>query len=213
VVERAAPKVSVIVVNYRGAEHTVTCLRALRDELDWPAETLELICVDNASGDGSPQRIAAAVPQARLIRPAPNTGFAGGCNLGVTKATGPTIGFLNSDPRPHRDCVRAAADAPGGDRDLASLARKAPDRDGERIAHVHVSENDRGVPGTGSVAWDAAFGALGDVGYDGWLTVEAFGNFLPNLAAATKIWRPLFDSEEQLAKDAYGFLTEKTGPR
>ena len=83
-------------------------------------------------------------------------------------------------------------------------------RAGSRIAHVHISENDRGVPGTGSVAWDATFGALGDIGYDGWLTVEAFGNFLPNLAAATKIWRPLFDSEEQLAADALAFLTEKT---
>jgi D-psicose/D-tagatose/L-ribulose 3-epimerase len=86
-------------------------------------------------------------------------------------------------------------------------------RAGSRIAHVHISENDRGVPGTGSVAWDPTFDALRDVGYDGWLTVEAFGNFLPNLAAATKIWRPLFESEEQLAKDAHAFLTVKTARR
>ena len=65
------------------------------------------------------------------------------------------------------------------------------------------------MPGTGSVAWDATFGALRDIGYDGWLTVVAFGNFLPNLAAATKIWRPLFDSEEQLAADADTFLMSK----
>ena len=64
--EQALPKVSVIVVNYRGAEHTVTCLRALRDELDWPPEALELVCVDNASGDGSPEQIVAAVPH-RLL--------------------------------------------------------------------------------------------------------------------------------------------------
>jgi D-psicose/D-tagatose/L-ribulose 3-epimerase len=83
-------------------------------------------------------------------------------------------------------------------------------RAGARIAHVHISENDRGVPGTGSVAWDGTFDALRDVAYDGWLTVEAFGNFLPNLAAATKIWRPLFASEEQLAVDAYAFLAKKT---
>ncbi|HEV2034674.1 MAG TPA: sugar phosphate isomerase/epimerase family protein [Candidatus Dormibacteraeota bacterium] len=83
-------------------------------------------------------------------------------------------------------------------------------RAGDRIAHVHISENDRGVPGTGSVAWDATFGALRDIGYDGWLTVEAFGNFLPNLAAATKIWRQLFDSEEQLAAEAHAFLIDKT---
>jgi D-psicose/D-tagatose/L-ribulose 3-epimerase len=79
-------------------------------------------------------------------------------------------------------------------------------RAGGRIAHVHISENDRGVPGTGGVAWDATFDALAEVGYDSWLTVEAFGNFLPNLAAATKIWRQLFDSEEELATDAYAFL-------
>ena len=86
-------------------------------------------------------------------------------------------------------------------------------RAGDRIAHVHISENDRGVPGTGSVAWDATFGALHDIGYDGWLTVEAFGNFLPNLAAATKIWRPLFESEVQLAAEAHAFLMDKTAHR
>jgi len=79
-------------------------------------------------------------------------------------------------------------------------------RAGSRIAHVHISEHDRGVPGTGSVEWDATFDALRDISYDGWLTVEAFGSFLPNLAAATKIWRKLFDSEDELAVRAYTFL-------
>ena len=69
------------------------------------------------------------------------------------------------------------------------------------------------MPGTGSVAWDETFDALSAIGYDGWLTVEAFGNFLPNLAAATKIWRPLFESEEQLAIEAHAFLTAKTARR
>jgi D-psicose/D-tagatose/L-ribulose 3-epimerase len=94
------------------------------------------------------------------------------------------------------------------EKDTAAAIRRA----GSRIAHVHISENDRGVPGTGSVAWDANFDALRDAGYDGWLTVEAFGNFLPNLAAATKIWRPLFESEEQLAAEAYAFLKGKIAP-
>jgi D-psicose/D-tagatose/L-ribulose 3-epimerase len=86
-------------------------------------------------------------------------------------------------------------------------------RAGDRIAHVHVSENDRGVPGSGSVAWDGTFDALREIGYDGWLTVEAFGNFLPNLAAATKIWRPLFDTEEDLAVEALDFLKTKSARR
>ncbi len=66
------------------------------------------------------------------------------------------------------------------------------------------------MPGSGSVRWDETFEALDDIGYHGWLTVEAFGNFLPNLAAATKIWRPLFESEERLATDALAFLKSKT---
>lgn len=92
------------------------------------------------------------------------------------------------------------------EKDPAAAIRRA----GGRIAHVHISENDRGVPGSGSVRWDDTFAALDDVGYDGWLTVEAFGNLLPNLAAATRIWRPLFDSEDQLATDALAFLKSKT---
>jgi hypothetical protein len=35
-------------------------------------------------------------------------------------------------------------------------------------------------------------------------------NSLPNLAAATKIWRKLFDNEEQLARDAYAFLSRRS---
>ncbi len=80
---------------------------------------------------------------------------------------------------------------------------------GSRIGYVHVSENDRGVPGTGHVAWDATFAALRDVGYDGWLTVESFGDALPNLAAATKIWRPLFESQDQVAVEGLAFMKRK----
>jgi GT2 family glycosyltransferase len=99
----------------------VACLRALREELDWPAEALELICVDNASDDGSAQRIAPAVPQARLIPSATNTGLAGGCNLGVSHATGAIVGFLNSDARPHRDWIRAAVKVLQAEPDVAAV--------------------------------------------------------------------------------------------
>ena len=60
------------------------------------------------------------------------------------------------------------------------------------ISHVHISENNRGVPGAGHIAFQPVFDALKSSGYDGWLTIEAFGSALPDLAAATRIWRPLF---------------------
>jgi pimeloyl-CoA dehydrogenase small subunit len=48
----------------------------------------------------------------------------------------------------------------------------------DSFLHVHISENDRGVPGTGQVRWDETFRALRQVNYDGWLTIEAFGRAL-----------------------------------
>ncbi len=74
------------------------------------------------------------------------------------------------------------------------------------LGHVHISENDRSTPGRGAVRWNETFDALAGVGYDGWLVVEAFGMALPEIAAATKIWRRMFDSEDQLAKEALQFV-------
>jgi D-psicose/D-tagatose/L-ribulose 3-epimerase len=74
------------------------------------------------------------------------------------------------------------------------------------LVHFHASENQRGTPGTGQVDWDTTFAALGEIGYDGWVVIEAFGDSLPDLAAATKVWRRTFTSEEQLARDGAAFL-------
>jgi D-psicose/D-tagatose/L-ribulose 3-epimerase len=75
---------------------------------------------------------------------------------------------------------------------------KVIDMLGADLIHFHVSENDRGTPGTGHVAWLETFQALRRNRYDGWLTVEAFGRALPALAAATKVWRDLFPSPEEV---------------
>jgi D-psicose/D-tagatose/L-ribulose 3-epimerase len=79
----------------------------------------------------------------------------------------------------------------------------------DRLAHVHISENDRSTPGSGGIRWDETFSALNQFGYDGWLMVEAFGLALPEIAAATKIWRRMYQDEEQLARDAIGFVRQK----
>lgn len=70
------------------------------------------------------------------------------------------------------------------------------------MTHIHVSENDRGTPGQGHIDFLQMFRTLREVGWDGWLTVEAFGQALPDIAAATRVWRPLFDNDDQLARDA-----------
>lgn len=77
------------------------------------------------------------------------------------------------------------------------------------LAHIHISENDRGTPGTGHVAWAETFQTLKELKYDGWLTIEAFSRALPALAAATKIWRDLFPSPESVYLDGLKFVKEQ----
>ncbi len=81
------------------------------------------------------------------------------------------------------------------------------------LVHVHISENDRSTPGQGNIRWDQTFDTLHAVGYDGWLMIEAFGLALPELAAATKIWRRMFQSEEQLARDGLEFMKREVSKR
>ena len=90
------------------------------------------------------------------------------------------------------------------EKDPAGVIRQA----GKRIHHVHISENDRSTPGAGQVRWQESFAALKDVGYDRWLTIEAFGRAMPEVAAATCIWRSMFESEEQLATDGLKFIKD-----
>ena len=79
----------------------------------------------------------------------------------------------------------------------------------DSFIHVHISENDRGTPGTGHVHWEKTFRALRRVGYDGWMVIEAFGRALPDLAAATKVWRDLFPSAEEVYTQGIKFIKQK----
>jgi D-psicose/D-tagatose/L-ribulose 3-epimerase len=79
----------------------------------------------------------------------------------------------------------------------------------DQLAHVHISENDRSTPGEGGVNWDESFSALKSVNYDGWLMIEAFGLALPDLAAATRIWRKMFTTEMDLARNGLAFMKSR----
>lgn len=91
------------------------------------------------------------------------------------------------------------------EKNLAAAMQSAFDQ----VVHVHISENDRSTPGEGHVDWDTTFQMLKQLRYDGWLMVEAFGLSLPALAAATKIWRRMFPSEEYLASHALAFMKRR----
>jgi D-psicose/D-tagatose/L-ribulose 3-epimerase len=77
------------------------------------------------------------------------------------------------------------------------------------IGHVHTSENDRGTPGKGHVPWDATMKALKGGGYDGWYVIEAFGRALPEVAAATRVWRDFFPHNDEVFQFGHDFLRGK----
>jgi D-psicose/D-tagatose/L-ribulose 3-epimerase len=74
------------------------------------------------------------------------------------------------------------------------------------IIHAHVSENDRGIPGSGQVYWGDYFEGLKNIGFDGFYTIEAFGRALPDLAAATRVWRDLFSDAFALCREGHDFI-------
>jgi len=84
-------------------------------------------------------------------------------------------------------------------------------RVGRHLRHVHTSENDRGIPGTGHVDWPGFFRVLRELKYDGWLTIESFGFALGDLSAAASIWRDLAPTPEAIAFDGVKFLKQAAG--
>jgi D-psicose/D-tagatose/L-ribulose 3-epimerase len=97
----------------------------------------------------------------------------------------------------------------------ANIEEKSPAKGiatlGADMAHVHISESDRGTPGTGMVHWAETFQALKKANYNGWLTIEAFGRALPDLAAATRVWRDLFPNAEEVYTKGLRFIKQNWG--
>ena len=69
----------------------------------------------------------------------------------------------------------------------------------EYLGYMHVNENNRGIPGTGTVPWKEVFSTLKEIGYTGPMVLESFDPNFEELAGNCAIWRKLADSGEQLA--------------
>jgi len=76
------------------------------------------------------------------------------------------------------------------------------------IFHVHLSENHRGIPGSGHAIGMEMFRMLRSVNYDGWLTIEAFGLQVPDLIPRLHLWRPYFQREEDVAVQGCRYIRQ-----
>jgi GT2 family glycosyltransferase/glycosyltransferase involved in cell wall biosynthesis len=127
--------VSVVLVNFRGTEDTLHAIDRL-GALDWPADRLEIIVVENASGDDSAERIRQAAPHVKLVVSPSNLGFAGGCNLGVRESSGEYVGFLNNDAKPDAAWIRAAVARFEESGQVGAVASRVLDWNGELVDYI-----------------------------------------------------------------------------
>lgn len=127
--------VSVILVNFRGTDDTLEAVRYL-EKIDWPQDRLEIVVVENASGDDSVRRLKAETPHIKLIVSKTNDGFAGGCNKGVRESTGEYIALLNNDAKPDTGWIRRAVDRFEEFPDVGAVASRVLDWEGNLVDYV-----------------------------------------------------------------------------
>jgi GT2 family glycosyltransferase len=176
----AAPTISVIIVAYNSGPTLERCLSALK------AQTFtdyEVLLVDNAepgTGDGAPQRAAAADAAVRLIEPGANTGFAGGNNLAARQAAGRWLVLLNPDAYADPDWLQM----------LVEASQRWPER--KAFTSRQLME---GSPGTLDGMGDVMFGAgipyrggYGRPDEGGWIEGDVFSP----CGAAMMVDRALF---------------------
>ena len=75
-----------------------------------------------------------------------------------------------------------------------------------KVGYVHLSESDRGVPGSGNIAWQSVMTALKGAAFDGDLVIESFVTMPPQLASALSVWRPVARDSAQVLEIGLPFL-------
>lgn len=170
------PKVAVSIINYRTGEMTLACIASVLSDFahGWRGAPVEgeIVVVDNASGDGSAERISdwmAAHPDApvRLIRSPVNAGFSGGHNQGFAASASDHVLVLNSDAELRPGCLGALLDAAEAEPRAGLIGPTLEGADGTRQTSFFrcptaLSEIGRGAS-SGPVAkalkrWDVVLG-------------------------------------------------------
>jgi hypothetical protein len=120
--------VSVIIVSWNAREFLLQALASLYSGKG--RKVKEIIVVDNASTDGSPEAVETQFPEVRVIRNADNLGFAKANNAGVKHSTGRYLCFMNSDAMTVGDCIGQLVDFCEAHVDVGMVGPRVTGRDG-----------------------------------------------------------------------------------
>lgn len=137
------PSVAVVVVNFNGRSHLRDCFDSLA-RLDYPAHLVEVVCVDNASSDGSVEYITSEFPSVKLVRSPRNLGFAGGSNLGARKAGSELVAFLNNDMKVDPGWLRELVATIDVDAGVVCAAGRILNWEGDQLDFVRGAINFHG---------------------------------------------------------------------
>ena len=113
------------------------------------------------------------------------------------------VGLIERVDHPHVKAHFDTHHANIEEKTLAGALKKAA----PVLGHVHISENDRGTPGSGHVPWEETFSTLADIGYEGWLTIEAFTRDDPDFANSINVWRE-YNEPWDVAEQGYVFINK-----
>ena len=108
-------ELSIVTISYKSRDVLAECLRTLARETRPPGSPgegieAEVLVIDNASGDGTPERIASEFPAVRVIANRENVGYARAVNQGLAATTTPFVMILNPDCLVHPGALQALLD-------------------------------------------------------------------------------------------------------
>lgn len=122
-------KVSIIIVSWNAREFLRGCLKSIRSTAN--GLEIEVIVVDNASSDGSPQMVSAEFPEVKVIQTGENLGFARANNIGIKQATGEYLALVNSDVVVHPECFQKLIRFFDARQDVGLIGPKVLEGDGK----------------------------------------------------------------------------------
>lgn len=131
------PPVDVVIVAFNRFDLTESCLRHLGEQ----TSDFRLIVVDNGSTDGTSERLAAAWPEALVIRFEENQAFSVACNAGAAAGEADTIVLLNNDVDCRRNFIERVVAPLQGDAALGSVAALCVRPDGRSIDSIGMTSD------------------------------------------------------------------------
>jgi hypothetical protein len=123
----ASIDISVVILSWNDQNYLEECLQSL---VNSTKRTMEIIVVDNASTDGTPDMVEAKFPMVKLIRNPENLGFPKGNNIGIQASRGKYVFLINSDVKVLDGCMDAVADYLDAHPDVGMIGPKILNRDG-----------------------------------------------------------------------------------